>query len=434
MRLTAPTKDMNFHSPIAGEIKDTDGISRLFSTYRVVPFFGTNEASSDSFLQFLVKLSEISPTVAGCIQSRRDFVASGIELHKGQRAGFSNMPNNEAGTSDADIAAYQDFVDEVTGGEGMSRIKQIVERIHDNLDVCGNAFIEIAHTEVAGRVYSSINVYDATECRYLLTEEGEAKRLLVSPSFDLYYLSKYPPSVVPLFPEFQEVKGAMRSIIHIKENAVGRRWYGLNKSISSLYYQYLEYSNPEYLVKETHNRFTGKVMFDYEVFPDDSEEDLESMERDFANAFTPAGLSKSYILSGRPAGAEPIAVTKFEANTNEKYHVAMARLSEDKITASFAWFVKLLYERNNSSLSGDEMKSLFMIASQRVKPRQDKIINAVNKALHACADAIGRPEVKEYNLRLASLYKLMFKDELEAQKESNQSNQSNSTPQDPTNP
>lgn len=408
---------LDFNSPIQSEIKDLDGVRHLFANWKIVPFFGTNDLSSDSFLNLLVKLAEISPTTSGCITSRRDFVAAGVELYKGKMEGFSNYDAPVQNLSPEDVEAFQNFLNRITGGEGLPRIKAIVERIHNNLDTCGNAFIEIATTTVAGEVFCTINVYDATECRYLLTEDGQPKRVLVSPSFDYYYLTKHPPTVIPVYPEFAESKGALRTLMHIKDAAVGRRWYGLNNSISSLYYQYLEYSNPEYLVTETHNRFTGVTFIEYEIQNDDTEDDLEEMDERFEETFTPKGESKSFLLSGRPKGADSTKVHQLKPNTNEKYHETIARLTEDKIVASFGWYTKLLYSRSNSGLSGDEMRSIFQAASMRVKPRQDKIASAINKALHKCAELMGEKDMADFYIKLASLYKLIFKDEIEANRE-----------------
>ncbi len=405
-----------FISPILNEVKDNDELANFFREWAVVPFFGNNEASSDSFLNFLIKLSEISSTTGSSVQRRSDFTCGGFELHKGRATGFTNFRRPASSLKESYVEFCLEFIDRITGNEGIAYLQDAAENVNNNLDVVGNGYFEVVLSKVAGEPFAKINYYDATELRYLVSERNDPKRLLVSPCFEWWYMVKNRPSVVPVYPLIEEVEGVQRTIIPIKHNWIGRYWYGLNTSISSVYYQYLEWQNADYLTKETNSRFTGKILFDYEVHQDDTDEDLDEFEANFDKTFTVKGLARTYVLSGRPSGSDPVSVTQFKANTNEKFHETLQRISEDKIIASFNWYTRLLYDRH-SGLGGDELKSIFKMASQTVKPRQNKIALALNKAIQLCAKHLGEKAMEQYVLQFPSLYKLHFQDELEADKE-----------------
>jgi hypothetical protein len=411
----------SFESPILNELIDDKNIARIFTEFPVVPYFGTNENSSDSMLSFIQRLAEISPTQAGCIESKTNFTVPGFDLFKGKRESFLNIESSSQIPSFDDALYYQEFLASITdehgiGQFGINSLQSITERITKNLNTTGNSFLQISRFSVAGERYASISALDANECRYERTGRGKQRFLLVSPSFQWSYLRNNKPNIIPLYPNFAEDElGVERSIIHISNVTVGRRWYGLSNSISSLYFQFLEWQLAEYLTAETANKFTGEKMFDFEKDDEDDDSDLDLMQKYFDTTFTNKAKrrnKKSVLLRARVAGTQPATVTQFTANTNENFYDSIFTISENKIIASNAWFTKLLYDRA-TGLGGDELKSLYKIASYTVLGSQNKIATALNTAISECANWKGDMEADNYYLSLGSLYKQFIGDETE---------------------
>jgi hypothetical protein len=207
--------------------------------------------------------------------------------------------------------------------------------------------------DVAGEKRASLISHDATTFRYLATVDPSIKIGLLSPSFKSQYLYDNEPRVIPMYPDFDEQeRGVRRTLIHIKNEFVGRNYYGLPNSIGSLMYQFLEYQQGKYTVEGYANDWTAKLFIEASVMGEpDGELDEEGFGEAIQQSFSNAGQGKKILFRAKPEGLTETRIHEFQNNTNEAFHKTMGEIAEDKIIASHDWH-PVLNSKTAGSLGG----------------------------------------------------------------------------------
>lgn len=156
-------------------------------------------------------------------------------------------------------------------------------------------------------------------CEYVRNPKASIQYLAVSESFDADYLLKYPPTFVPVFPNWQKNDvGAFETMIHRKN---GRFTYGTPDSFNGVLQFFRQFQDVTYLIREADGRFRGAVMIEVEgANPDastiDSPEDVSefgSTAEKLQESFTESGEDPTPIIyMERPAGSSPSSVHQFD--------------------------------------------------------------------------------------------------------------------------
>lgn len=375
-------------SPLQEEFKDDD-FALCLSLIDYVPFMD----SGDATLRVVRDLSQLSPTQAACINSKIDYcTGGGLGFIKRLDSVFKRQDNKEMPISDAEHNDYAAFLGSIFDVEAL--MPKIVKAMQ-NYQVYGNAILEIVLTQTGATRGGAINIYDAAMFRY----KREAAKVItslgyISQRWDFDYISRNADKVVeyPMYPAFKEFEdGTLRSLIHIKHDALYRNWYGLPSSFASIYFQFLEYQLGKYTTRGYENLWLPAAFIEtydmpYETDTEQEAEQARALVNQLANIYTNRGDGLKMPVVFRRAGAEvkPSTITQFSHNTDEGFHLAMSETAQRQILKANSWHSSLLEKTVGSIGNNSENRDLALITDKTViKPLQEKILSPFRTAIKA---------------------------------------------------
>jgi hypothetical protein len=415
MRLSSGKKTstalVNIDDPIGYEIRDLDDVSTLYSRYPFIPFF----EGADATLAFYAKMRRLSPTHSGIINDLITFVTGGkMTVEKKQTNGFAAFSDTVTEVTQEEWNEYIEFIQSFTD-PGV--LWEQIERFYDGYKTWGNAFMEIVFTEVAGQRFAKIHIHDADRCRYLIPSFVNGRLMIgVSAEWNMNYLDRHPPSVIPVYPEVGEfADGTKRTIIHLKNPTVSRAYYGEPDSIGCIFFQFLEYQLGNYTTEGYLNRWIAKVFFETFGDAEDNADGnwIETFDQSIIDTFTQRGKNrKSVMHRNSPADSKETFIHEFAPNTDENFHTSMADIAETQILKAHNWNHLLLGVRISGSLGGgtEYMEVYKQKYASKIKPEQEMILEPFRSALKMIEDWVGYDNPNNLTIGLKDLYEQMLKD------------------------
>lgn len=391
----------DFASPLLQEIKDPYELSLTYNKLPIIPFFGSNEDSSDIVLNLLHRVHETTPASRACTKSILEFtVGAGFELTKKSRLfKFQDEITDDEKLNFEEIL-YQHLYD--------TDLNNLVEDAALNLLIDGNAFFKL---EISNDLFK-ISKFDTTKVRYTV----DKKHVIYSNSFRSDYILSQKPILYPVFPNYSNNDGVITTVFHAKVKSPSRDYYGLSSGSSSLLHQYLSNQLMYYVSAETDNRFTGKVFFDTELSETDSENDIGDANFQFLEhmkkVYTNKGAERSSVLARfREKGISPTSVTQFNAKTDEGFYKAMDEILSNQVVISYAWDKRLIGISRENGLGGNDMSAIFEVASQKVKTLQHTVMKTINQCIELSSKMIGfDADLQGYQLKLGNLHQQLMKE------------------------
>ena len=416
-------------NPIPEQVEDDKKITKFFEDWKLVPYAGGEKHTGHRLLYFRLMLAQLSPMQAACIQKLKNYVV-------GSRAFFkrSEDPEFDTGIETAPLTsgeiktyneALQSFVDYKGGIRGFHK------KAFWQLKTTGNAWIEVSWTTVNGEARFYLKTRKSTEVMYKVTEPGEWKVVAVSPVWTDEYLKRYPPTLIPIGPNFvTDSQGVNRMMFHLKEG--DGRWYGTPDSEGSTLYQYGEVQNSVYLVKQTAGNFVGQMII--EVEDDDPETnpaiDEEGAQRagfsSFASRveenFTAQGHDpQAVIITARPTGSRPMFVFQVKPNTNEGWYKTMGERAEQIILRSHGLTMRFLgFDTANGFSSDAYVADYVMNVEPTINSLRADLMGFSNFILTNIWQIVGREDLNEISI--------FFKSPIESQIEQYKSGLENGNP------
>lgn len=389
--------------PVLDEIKTLSKKNLAYEKYAIVPFFDKGDAT----LRFFRKMKDYSPTHGGVIESIKNYVLGGeLTVAKKKRAGFRSKENGEV--SDEENESFIDFIEGMHPNVDGSTLLDEIAGSYENLKTYGNIIIRVDIDVIGGEYFAQPSNIDCEDARYLFTESGEDKLMLISQSWDTAFLDENPPDFVGVYPAYTEnPDGSISTVIHYKNKVVGRDWYGQPGSISSLYFQYMEIQLGQFATQGYANEFTPKVFIETSGDPEDEFDDLDEFNQAIEDAFTNNGSKKRIIHRRKLSGDSDANVHQFESNTDHQFHIGMAAEAERQIIKSHNWSKVLMGIPTTGKLGNEnERESILKDKHENViRPIQKCIMTPWNKALAFIAEITGKTEVtNSLSLDLANLY------------------------------
>lgn len=376
-------------NPIPDEVADSQELSRIFRNFNFVPYAGTSEKSGHSLLTWYQTLAKLSPTHNSCMDKKLKYAVGGKAT-----AIFSFNPEWETGEEEKEPStqqkkAYRDAVAQFFNFEG--GLGAFHYSVGWSYQENGNAFVEFSFSEVLGEGRISLKSHNFEHCLYLNTKPGEAKVVAISPVWTEDYLRKNPPRYVPLFPNFVQQNGALRTIFHLKNGQ--STWYGRPESKGSDLYKFREFQDALYLVKQSAANFTGQLIIEVE----DDDPDLSPVLDDagaeaatgenFAERFERNYTQKSddpqsVLVTARPFGSRPMFVFQVAPNTNENWYKETGIIAEQKITRSHGCTLRFMSFDVSNGFSQEAFISDYIVNMEPViESLRQKICVFVNEAL-----------------------------------------------------
>lgn len=396
----------DFHEILLEEVKDIDIARMAYSVVPIIPFL----EGADATLSFFRRTASYSSTHHACIRAKKNFIFGGeFEMIANKRAGFrrndSDETKKEAKISDQDYDAFIDFIESLNPDFDGDVLLNEATLTFLNYDTYGNAFIRADFITVGSE--RRVQIYDvcAESCRYYATYPSEEKIVLISKSWELDYISKYKPVAVPLYPNVHEVEdGVFSTIIHIKNSAVNRDWYGLPTAMGSIFAQYTEMQLGKYSNQGYAEDWTGRVFF--ETVTDNSENNkgfLSNLRRVFSHK----GKGRKVIHRNRMTNEEPTKVHEFNTdNKSWEFHKHETERAENQIVKSHQLNKYLLGQSQAGKLgASQEFIDIYETFYLNViRPYQKKICSPYNKLLKLAGEFLGNKIMESYSLMLYNMY------------------------------
>ena len=320
-RLTSFRFDMP-KNPVAAQIEDGAELKRFFKEYGdvYVPYAGTNEYTSHALRAFLTSLADLSPTKTACVNRVESFCFGGkVGLVRRQDAVYDLEVSPEIGPSEKQ--GFYDFIRllDVFSSDGSKiSFRKLAKFNFRGLKGPGEYFIEMQKTELGGIPKFSAIVRKANHCMYLATPLGVDRWIAISPYWNYDYIQRNTPDMVPLYPNWVEDGGIMRSMVHIKND--DGFWYGRPDDIGSMMDQYYEFQTADYKSKQTKSAFIGQAFIEVEddnpeySMGDSSAGGFQDLVQQFEQNFTNKSEDpQSVILSTRPYGSKEAFVFSVHA-------------------------------------------------------------------------------------------------------------------------
>lgn len=369
-------------SPINVQVKIPDNVNRVFGKYPIVPYAGSAHFNQHGFLKFLNALPVLSPTYGACKQSINTHIFSGPLGY------FDNKSKD--GISDDD----KQYINDIIGTTGIDP-KEFGSQLDDDNRDNGNMFVEVILIESLGVRSFKSNVLESEHC-YPMTNG----QYLITPVLDMDFMNKYPPKVLPLFPEFTKEgseKGVRRSLMHFKN---GSLWWGRPTNLAAHMAGFREWQDLDYRAKISDRQFMGQVFMEmsksdpkqsspFKGIQDKNKDKAvrekapaKSALQSMKEAFTVEGDNpSSIVLSEKPNGVDPTLIHEFKIHTNESYFKFEDDTSRRNIFENFGWSERLLGAAVPNGLTSnayiDELKIKDIGVLSQSREQYQMVINKI---------------------------------------------------------
>lgn len=400
-------------NPIMDEIRDTDDILQMFTKYPLVPFL---DGGGCATVKFLRKMRELSTTHGSCINSIKDFVFGGeLDVIRKKEDGFRRFDMSSAKVNESQFNEYIDFIKSWTDG---ATLLHQMKSSYESGATWGNYGIEVTLDSVAGQPVAHIETHDADTFMYILKDgqqvtDDSTKYVAISPEFTLWYLDKYPPKVLPVFPMVMEQPdGSLKTFIHWKNQSVGRKWYGLPSWIQGLYHVYLDYQVGTYVTEGYGSRWIGEKFFETFGITNDKNGN-PSFSKALIDTFTQKGTNRKRVMHrNAPQNGAATKIHEFKPNTNEKFDVAMSGLSENQVVKAHNWHSLLLGVKVSGQLgNSQEYREVFKRKYfTKIKPEQQNVLSGYRKAISLIEQWIGYDNPDNLTLSLGNVFTDMIEE------------------------
>ncbi len=403
----------SMENPLIEEVEDSDLIQKFFETEKLIPYAGTNYSSGHSLLRYYDTMSVLSPTSYSIMNSKSNTSFSGrphLVLND------DDIFSEDAIIEDKQVYKDISFIVSSIGFDRGKSINDLPEQIHEGVFKNGNAYIEVVLGSVLREKVAALYVHKQRNVLYNLDPKEYSNLVSISPLWDSAYLKKYKPAEIPIFPEFKQYEdGTIRTIIHVKRG--GSKYYGRPRNEGCFYELFREHQISEYLVKQTANEFTGRLILEVEDADTrtnrmidntrDQKAGYKSTFDRFEQNYTAKSKNpRSFLMMSRPYGARAMAVHQVQPMTNENFYKITSDLAEKSIIKVHAWNKRLLGDDAASGLSSNIILDAYKLVDNTEVPNiQSIVLKAQNLALKIIYDWFGRQDLMKYSFA----YKLKSK-------------------------
>ena len=375
--------------PIAQEISSQDTLEYLANGIGYIPYY----TDGDGALSLFQKLRRFSPTHGAIIESQKRFATGwgvGLIAEDSSIESFEGFVSSWGKTADSSEDNYDE-------------LEKTAQQIHDNLKTYGNAYIEIVITKIAGQSFASLKVHAANKCRYVAKDIVPFDNIMISPVWNQAYLAKHKPEILPVYPAFTNESNGMvkRTIIHVKNETLGREIYGEPDSMNGLYFHYLGYQLGAYTVEGYDSEWVAQFFIETVGDPED-DTDNEGFSEAMEATFSRKGTERRRVMHRhRGIDTEATKIHEFSRNSDEKFHAEMGKIADARTFKAHDWHPVLMESTAGSLGQGNEFEKILKTKYQTViKPQQRKIDKALNKIVRIIAS--------EFNYDLPESAKVML--------------------------
>lgn len=311
--------------------------------------------SDNLYVQALASLYRQSITLRGIINSKVIYTSAGgfiLEEESGPATDFINSPN-----------------------ESMDSLTDLFEKYLVDRYMSGNAYLEI----IKNSDNSVVNIGHIQTVKVRLHKSLDS--VLVHPDWARYESTKEDAVRIALWPNFTEVDGLQRSVIHIKDYEPDFDFYGIPTYIAALDAAGIGYKTNKWNISRLDNSFqTSGVLL---ISGDMDDDDAQDLSDTIVEEMTGEDNQGKLTVIVKKLGAEG-AGTEFTP-INENHEGDWTQLhsqSNDDLIIANNWKKSLAGITENSGFDVDRILNDYQVArSTFLIKEQKKFIDIVSRVM-----------------------------------------------------
>jgi len=241
----------------------------------------------------------------------------------------------------------------------------------------GNSYLEI----VTDKKKSFLNVFHVQSVKCRLS--NDSTHVLIHPNWEKYKKGETDKNKkklikeIPLFPEFDEVDGFQRSIVHIKNYEPNFDNYGIPSFIAALDSAAIGYKTNKWNVSRLDNSFqsSGVLVIDGNM----SDTDAQLLKEEFKKEMLGEGNQGKILMIIKKLGGEGTEYTPINAN-NEGDWIELHQQSNDDLIIANGWKKSLAGVTENSGFDVDRILNDYQVVkSTFISREQNRFIKLFQK-------------------------------------------------------
>lgn len=356
-------------SPIAKEVVDPSGIAKTMRLLPIVPYAGSGNASSHSWLDFFKSIVQMSPTFSACVNKKTGYAFGAPTMV---------LPDGEHSTA-------QYFNESISrfgfSGDGGDTLGAFCRDVNKQLETGGFCVARIAVSTVSGQSFCKMSAIPLGMALKVKDVSTGFEGVVISSSFDYQYLRKNKPEILPIFPSFTESNGVLQAAFMFK--AGGAVHYGRPPAIACVMPAYEEMLLVSSRIISAKSHFTPRVILEFEgsdptdqgfpIVDGSSERDGanpdegKSFVERFTERYTNAGDNPSQVMAiERPIGASPMVVAQIQPMAGHEYHRAISEIARDSILAAHGCTPRFMGFEASSGFSKDAFLNDYVVNMEPV--------------------------------------------------------------------
>lgn len=315
-------------------------------TYNYVHFFD----GRDSYLKRMYNAIDNSPTLQSIISKKNAFV-----LGKGFIAEpkDNNLIQNEEIGQELDnkqVDQLNGYLKEVnSNGEN---INDILAPLINDYNSFGNCYLEFVKSNDSVHVF--YRPFHEVRLKEVQDRTESIRYCVVNRNFDTMsgvVGTAYKPFVVPLYPNFGEINGQERSILHLKRSKAGLEYYGLPSWVSAILWAEIEYKVAKYSQSEFDNGFMPSALI--QMYAQGNNDQIQEALDLFSDEQTGTGNQAQIFTMLLENGTEPAKVDLLSQKREGSYMNTL-EYAERKIMQSESWSDALMGNKAPGELGGSQ--------------------------------------------------------------------------------
>lgn len=208
-------------NPVPISVVDDSELSKMLKEFGIVPYYGTEDQSSHSFLKLLKDLTALSPTFNSCMHDLNTFAfGNHMDVRRRVIPGLVQDEAEELGF-EAKNTFTQWFMER---GISIPVMIDISRRMHRQMKDCGNIFLRVRRAQVNQEVRYHLAVSHYMQTAYLRSKDKGMEFIIISKRWDKEFMQKNRPTILQVTEYGQPIiwndmgGGVEEFVLHIKNS------------------------------------------------------------------------------------------------------------------------------------------------------------------------------------------------------------------------
>jgi len=350
-------KKKDIHAVVLSSTEVPENVREQKETERTTKEF-IRFGTDNLFPQALAGLYRKSPNLRAIINSITIFTVGG---------GFKVSEDNKEG---------DDWLRSVNAdGEDLM---DVYDRSMTDKGVIGNRYLLLSTDSVIGNAsFLNVDHFQSVKCRLKKVKPGDEQMILVHPDWSRFDSHKKLLKEFPIYPNFMEMDGAFRSMVHIKEYEPDFDHYGIASYVAAMDAAAIAYKTNKWNVSRLDNSFqtSGVLLVDGDM----SDKDAKTLQQDIKDNLIGEGNQGKLLTIIKKLGGESTSFTPINSNTEGDW-LSLHTQSDNDLIMALNWKKSLAGISENTGFETDRIINDYQVVlNTNILKEQNNFIRRVQK-------------------------------------------------------